>query len=202
MAQEQDSLSNFDFGKVSKPGKFLKWEAGKPVTIRVLTKDPVVQERSFEGADGVNLRTTFCFIVWNFTDDRSQILSAGPSMAKTFQRIAKDEDFGANLQKCDIKISPEGEKLNRTYDINVIRHSGNEKQLTAAMVDEAKQIDLDNDVQDNRGRLSIWEPNGVKPGKSAPAPQDGVDEAPATNTADVFIEDIGDEPINLDDIPF
>lgn len=197
---EQDSLSDFDFNKVSKPGKFLKFEAGKPVTVRILTKDPVVQERTFEGSDGPSLRTTFCFIVWNFTDDRAQILSAGPSMAKTFQSIGKDEDFGANLQHCDIKISPEGEKLKRTYDINVLRHSGNEKPLTSRMVEEAKQLDLDNDIQDNRGRLSRW--TGPANGKnSVVAPQEGIDDIPPEER-DIVIEDIGDEPINLDDIPF
>lgn len=202
---ETDSLSGFDFNKVSKPGKFLKFEAGKPVTIRVLTKDPVVQERTFtdKKTGEINISTKFCFIVWNFTDERAQILSAGPSMAKTFQRIGTDPDFGSNLQKCDIKISPEGEMLDRVYDINVLRHSGNEKEITKNMVDEAKELDLDNDVTEgNKGRLSQYEPNGVKPGKATPKPaDDGEDDLPPENP-DVVIEDIGDEPINLDDIPF
>lgn len=197
---EQDSLSGFDFNKVSKPGKYLKFEAGKPVTVRILTKDPVVQERTFEGDGETNISTKFCFIVWNFTDEKAQILSAGPSMARTFQSVGKDEDFGANLQACDIKISPEGEKLKRTYDINVLRHSGSEKPITHNMIEEAKKIDLDADVQDNKGRLSLYEPTGVKPGKPVePEPEE--DEQPPAKP-DVVIEDIGDEPINLDDIPF
>lgn len=198
---EQDSLSNFDFNKVSKPGKFLKWEAGKPVTVRILTKDPVVQERTFEGEEGINISTKFCFIVWNFTDERAQIMTASPSMARTFQSIGKDEDFGTNLQKCDIKISPEGEKLKRTYDINVLRHSGSEKPITNTMVDQAKELDLDKDVQDNKGRLSQYEPEGVKPGKKAETKEEGTDDIPPEEQ-DTVIEDIGDEPINLDDIPF
>lgn len=193
---EKDSLSNFDFSKVSKPGKYLKFEAGKPVTVRILTKDPVIQEKVYTNKQTgeTNLSTKFCFIVWNFTDEVAQILSAGPKMAKTFQRIATDEDFGADLQKCDIKISPEGEVLERVYDINVVRHSGNETPLTAAMVEEAKQINLDKDVQDNKGRLSEWEP-----AQSEPKHTDGVADAPKP---DVVIDDIPDEPINLDNIPF
>lgn len=201
---EQDSLSGFDFNKVSKPGKFLKFEAGKPVTIRVLTKDPVVQERGFtdKKTGETNISTKFCFIVWNFTDEKAQILSAGPSMAKTFQRIGTDPDFGSNLQKCDIKISPEGEMLDRVYDINVLRHSGNEKEITKNMVKEAQELDLDTDVTEgNKGRLSQYEPNGVKPGKRSEPVDDGVDDTPPDNP-DVVIEDFGDEPINLDDIPF
>lgn len=198
---EQDSLSKFDFNKVSKPGKYLKWEAGRPVTIRILTKDPVVQEREFKNDGEISLRTSFCFIVWNFTDERPQILTAGPSMARTFQRIGTDPDFGSNLQKCDIKISPEGEKLNRVYDINVLRHSGNEKDITADMVKQAQELDLDRDVQDNKGRLSSWEPTGVKPGQKAAKPEEGADDVPPEHPDEV-IDDIGDEPINLDDIPF
>lgn len=197
---EQDSLSDFDFNRVSKPGKYLKFEAGKPVTVRVLTKDPVVQERTFEGDGEVNINTKFCFIVWNFTDERAQILSAGARMAKAFQSIAKDEDFGANLQKCDIKISPEGEKLKRTYDINVLRHSGNEKPITADMVEKAKEIDLDADVQDNRGRLSKWQPDAV----AQSSPKEDYDQTPPqAKEQDTVVEDFdNDEPINLDDIPF
>lgn len=191
---ETDSLSKFDFNKVSKRGKFLKFEAGRPITVRILTKDPVVQERAFTNAKGeVNLGTKFCFIVWNFTDELAQILPASPRTAQTFQRIAVDDDFGANLQKCDIKISPEGEMLERTYDINVIRHSGNEKELSKKMVDEAKELDLDNDVQDNKGRLSEWEPGSKTAGY----------QSAKTAAKNLREEDIDLEgPINLDDIPF
>lgn len=204
---EEDSLSGFDFTKITKPGKFVKFEAGKPQTFRILTKDPVIQEKEFPGKNGdaMNVSTKFCFIVWNFTSEKAQILAATPKMAQTFQRIAKDEDFGANLQKCDIKISPEGEMLERVYDINVIRHSGNEKDLTAEMVDEARAINLDEDVQDNKGRLSTWEPmasqstSGYEKARAAAKKLNPSDDVPGN---DVVIEDIGGEPINLDDIPF
>lgn len=195
---ETDSLGKFDFNKVSKPGKFLKFEAGKSVVVRILTKDPVVSETAFTNAGETSMSTKFNFIVWNFTDDRAQILGATPKMAATFQRIGNDTDYGANLQKCDIKISPEGEKLNRIYDINVLYHSGNEKPITQAMIDEAQKINLDEDVKDSKGRLSKWEPPAKKPIDDEP-PADLPDEQPPE---DVVIEDIGDEPINLDDIPF
>lgn len=181
---EQDSLSKFDFSKISKPGKFLKFEAGKPVTVRILTKDPVIQEKLFPNG----MSTKMCFVVWNFTDEVAQILSATPKMAKTFQNIGTDPDFGSNLQKCDIKISPEGDMLDRVYDINVLRHSGNEKEITADMVAKAKEIDLDKDIQDNKGRLSTYEPE--------------VQTEKKTVTPDPVIDDISDEPINLDDISF
>ena len=195
---EQDSLSSFDFNKVTPPSKFLKFEADKPVTIRVLTRDPVVQQREYPQANGeVNLRTTFCFVVWNFTDEKAQILSASPTMSKIFQRFGKDEDFGANLQKCDIKISPEGEKLERIYDINVLRHSGNEKQLTNAMIKEAQAINLDKDVKDNKGRLSEWQPDHKSGYDKAKEVRDKLEDKDNLNEAG-----LEGEEINLDDIPF
>jgi hypothetical protein len=200
---EEDSLSGFDFSKISKPGKFLKFEAGKSVTVRILTKDPVVQEKEFTAKNGdVNLSTKFCFIVWNFTAEKAQILTATPKMATTFQRVATDDDFGSNLQKCDIKINVEGEMLERVYDINVLRHSGNEKELTKAMIEEAQKLNLDDDVQDNRGRLSRWEPvdESIKPSSSGY--EQAKEQADRLRKEDEVIEDIGDEPINLDDIPF
>ncbi len=81
--------------------------------------------------------------------------------------------------------------MKRTYDINVLRHSGNEHELTLAMVDEAKAIDLDKDIQDSKGRLSEWTPESETP---------QVDEI--KKAKEVLGDDIGDEPVNLDDIPF
>lgn len=187
---EKDALNDFDFSRVSKPGKFLKFEAGKPVTIRILTKDPIVSEVVFKGSDEGVAR--FNFIVWNFTDELAQIISTSATMAKTFQRVAKDEDFGANLQKCDIKISPEGEQLERVYDINVLRHSGNEKELTKNMIQEARELDLDKEIKNSKGRLSEWEPSEKKQ----------IQPTKEVRQNDIVIDDIGDDSINLDEIPF
>lgn len=201
---EKDSLGAFDFNTVTKQGKFLKFVAGEPVTIRILTKDPVVSETEFkEGSDGsISLSTRFSFIVWNFTAEKAQILTAPAGMAKTFQKIGKDDDFGANIQHCDLKISPEGEKLNRVYDINVLRHSGSEKSLTKDQLQECVNIDLDKEVQDNKGRLSEWEGPSV-------TEESGLEKARQTareiNDRAVTSEngpDPEEEPLDLSEIPF
>lgn len=198
---ESEGLKEFDFRKVDKPGKFVKFVGGESVTLRVLTKDPVMQEKEFTGKNGeINLSTKFCFVVYNFTAEKAQILSAGAKMAKTFQRVANDPDFGANLQKCDIKISAEGEMLERVYDINVLRHSGNEKTLTSAMIEEAKAIDLERDVQPNRGRASEWEPT-TNSGYDQAKEEANKHREPTADEEEA-IQDLNDEPINLDDIPF
>lgn len=189
---EADALSKFDFSKVTKPSLFVKFEAGKPLVLRVLTVDPVVSTQTFEdektGETSVN--TKFGFIVYNFTDEKAQILSATPNMAKKIGELHVDEDFGANIRKIDIKISPTGEKLKRRYDIQVLPKTN---ELTNAQIKEAQAIDLDEKIEGG-SRMSLYDPKDFNKPEEKPTP--------AENDAEVEIEDIGDEPVNLDDIPF
>lgn len=191
---EKEGLNEFDFNRVGS-GRFLKFVAGEPVTIRILTKDPVVSETMF----GDDISTRLNFVVWNWTAEKAQILSTSFNMGKTFKRIGTDEDFGANLQACDIKISAEGEKLKRVYDINVLRHSGGEKELTRLIVDELKKIDLLKDVKDNKGRLSEWEP---EPTPLTDEAESGYDKAKRVRDDLDREDDIEGESINISDIPF
>lgn len=190
---ETDALSTFDFSKVSGgAGLFLKFKAGEPVTLRVLTTDPVVRSveyRNKETDEVESISTKFAFVVYNFTAGKAQILDASAAMARKIGELHTDPDFGANIKKVDIKISPTGEKLERRYDIQVLPKANT---LTNEMIKEAQKINLDEAVEGDR--MSFYESN---PGHEA---------AKATTASikgeDVVIEDIGDEPINLDDIPF
>lgn len=187
MMAEQDALKTFDWSGFSGGGLFLKFQAGKPVTLRVLTVDPVVTTKEFTNKDGeINLSTQFSFIVYNFTDEKGQILSASPSVARKIGELHADTDFGADIRKIDIKITPTGEKLQRKYDIQVLP---NPNQLTNEQIKECAAIKLDEAVKDGT-RMSLYDPERV------------VEKKPSEEEQDVVIEDIGDEPINLDDIPF
>lgn len=183
---DKNSLDDFDFNSVKKPGKFLKFKDGDSKTLRILTKDPMVSEKDF--GTGPNARLNF--VVWNFTDEKAQIFSASFGVGETLQKIGKDDDYGHDLQKVDIKISVDGERLQRTYTVNVLRHSGNEKELTSEQIKECAVFNLVDDVQDNKGRLSEWRP--------APKEESGYEEA--QRVRDSLGAD--DEPVNLDDIPF
>jgi hypothetical protein len=183
---EQDALSTFDFNKVGGGGLFVKWEAGKPLTLRVLTTDPVVQQQEFEGDEGTQLSTKFCFVVYNFTDGRAQILSATPGIARKIGALHVDPDFGSNIRKIDLKITPSGEKLTRKYDIQVLPTA---KELTNDMIAEAQKIDLDAKIEDG-SRMSLWTPPVAK-----------VVEEEAPPALD-DVADVPDSPISLDDIPF
>ena len=192
---EADALSKFDFSKVMKGGLFLKWEAGKALTLRVLTTNPMVTTKEFANSDGeINLSTQFHFIVYNFTDSLAQVLSASPSMAKKISDLHTDEDFGANIRNIDIKITPTGEKLTRRYDIQVLPKT---KNLTKDEIELCKKVDLEKAIPDGE-RMSFYKPEEkvIQTEEHTPGVAD-------RNTGeDVEIEDIGDGPINIDDIPF
>lgn len=183
---ESDALSKFDFSKVTKQGLFLKFEAGKPVTLRILTVDPMVSTVTYEDekTGEESIQTKFAFVVYNFTDGKAQILSATPNMARKIGELHVDDDFGANIRKIDIKISPTGEKLQRKYDIQVLPKTN---ELTTAQIRECAAINLEDRIPEG-GRMSFYKPEEVTPVvKEEDAPP---------------IEEITDEPINLDDIPF
>lgn len=187
---EVDALGSFDFSKVTGGGLFLKWEAGKPITMRVLTTNPVVSSETFEDkATGeVNITTKFNFVIYNWTDSKAQILSATPAMAKKITELHLDTELtGGDIKTVDIRISPTGEKLNRRYDVQVLPKA---KDLTNDIINECKEINLDEKVQGDR--LSVYEPAKYQPSeetKKAIAEEYGANES------------LGGE-IDLNDIPF
>lgn len=208
-----DPLSSFDFDQVSKPGLFLKFQAGKPVTLRVLTTDPVLQQQEFEDkvTGEVTLTTKFNFIIYNFTDNRAQVWGATSAMGRKIGELHNDPDFGANIRKTDIKITPTGEKKERRYNIQVLRHSGNETQLSAEQVKEAQSINLDDLVEDG-SRMSIWKKPQEQRLPTAthdnPPSRDWdklgkhEDDQAVDTYQNIAENDIGEEPIDLNDIPF
>lgn len=205
---ETDALSTFDFNKVTKGGLYLKFEANKPLTLRILTTNPVVFTSVYtdKNTGEETVSTKFAFVVYNFTEDKAQILQASPNMAKKITDLHLDPDFGANIKNIDIKITPTGEKLERRYDIQVLPKTNT---LTKEQVEACKAIDLDNKVDGDR--LSIYDPEKYVPstGDEEEA-RSGYEAAKAKSDSlkpgadkDIVIEDIPDEePINLEDIPF
>lgn len=189
---ETDALSKFDFSKVTGGGLFLKFKADEPVTLRVLTVDPVVSNEEYRNPDTdevESVSTKFSFVVYNFTEGKAQILKATPTIAKEIGRLHTDPDFGANIRKIDIKITPTGEKLLRRYSVQVLPKANT---LTNEQIKECQAINLDEKVEGDR--MSFYEPStGYEKAKATAA---------ALKGEDTVVEDIGDEPINLDNIPF
>ncbi len=195
---EQNALKTFDWESVTGKSLFLKFEAGKPVTLRVLTVDPVVKNDTYTDPTGeVTLTTKFNFIVYNFTDERAQILSASPSIARKIGELDADPDFGANIKTIDIKITPTGEKLQRRYDIQVLPRA---HTLTAEQVEECRAINLDEKI-DGGQRMSFYTPP-EREGEGYANARAKADELKARFNQDEEPPIEEEDPINLDDIPF
>lgn len=206
MADQQDALSQFDFSKVTSGGLFLKWKPGVSQTLRVLTVDPVVTNESFEdrktGEEVVS--TKFSFVVYNWTEKKAQILKATANMAKQIGDLHADEDFGANIQKVDLKITPPEKGEIKAYEIQVLPKAND---LIYDIIKECQAIDLDEKVE-NGQRMSFYDPDAKSgyekakevrdtlPGPVAPEPGEALDKP-----FNVTEEDL-QKPINLDDIPF
>jgi hypothetical protein len=143
--------------------------------------------------------TRFSFVAWDYNDERAGIISVGPGVAKRLQAIHQDEDFGANLKKTDIKIETVGSGQETRHTVTALPKS---TELTSDMIKELQKVDLDGKIE-NGQRMTVYNPEefaldsqpGYDKAKQARANLDKSDE-------DVVVEDIGDEPINLDDIPF
>jgi hypothetical protein len=184
---DTDALKDFQFPK--NKGLFTTFEDGDEFKIRVLTTDPVVSTKEFEGADGeINISTKFAFVVYNWTVGKAQILNAGATITKAIQKLHQDEEWGANIKNMDIKVSATGQQKQRKYTVTPLPKA---ETLTKEQIEECKAIDLDKVIADGQ-RMSFYKPEERSP-KAVPANEPG---------DDIVIEDIGEEPINLDDIPF
>lgn len=124
-------------------GLFLKPTASEPVTIRVLTLDPLVSIDKFGN-------TRYSFIVYNWTEGKAQILSKGAGILNQLSAIHRDEDYDA-LNKIDVKITTTGEGLETRYTIMPLPKA---KTLETDMIHQAEAIDLEKAIPENKGRLS------------------------------------------------
>lgn len=114
-----DSLKNIRLKSGnSEGGLFIRFSADEPVKLRVFSTNPVVANDPFGN-------TRYNFAVWNFSEAKAMILSAGAIITRAISELHGDEDYGADVTKVDIKISPTGEKMERRYSVQVLPKSAN-----------------------------------------------------------------------------
>lgn len=168
-------------------GLFLKVNSGEPVTLRVLTLDPLVSTDKWGG-------TKYAFVVWNWSEGKAQIWQTTPGNLKKLTAIHRDEDFEP-LNKVDIKVSATGEMLEKRYEVLALPKA---KELTREMVEEAQGIKLE-EVINGGSRLSEHSED------SEDTPTTGYEKARAKaneirEQADGLQEP--DDPVDLSEIPF
>lgn len=184
-----DPLSGFDFGGDG-AGLFTKFKSGSPVKVRVLTTDPLVVLDKFGN-------TRYAFIIWNFTEDKAQILNRGASIAKEIQALHNNEDWGNDVQKIDIQITATGEGKETRYTVTPLPKA---TPLTKEQIAEARKIDLLAKLPGGV-RLSDFI-SGSRPAPQGDEPVEESKPAPVEVT-ETFGENIDmDEEIDLNEIPF
>lgn len=182
-------------------GKYLKWEAGKPVRVRIAT-EPVVSESVYnEGKANENISTKYSWGVYNFDAGVAQVMSLPPGATGQIWDICSNPDWGDPLETpFNLTIKPTGEGLERKYSIIP---SPSKQDLTPEMQKEVDDLDVLEAVAAGQGvQRAMWYRDAVS-GNTDNAVVPGDRPAkPSGTPKDVVIEDIPDEPINLDDIPF
>lgn len=114
-------------------GLFIKFRADEPVKLRVFTTNPIVANDGFAN-------TRYNFAVWNFTEDKPMILSAGSTITRAISELHNDDDYGQDVTLLDLKITPTGEKMERRYSIQVLPKT---TPLTDKQTEEVQQLDKD-----------------------------------------------------------
>lgn len=152
-----DALANYQ--PKNSDGLFLKLKDGDEVKLRVLTLDPVITVNKYD-----ETKHQFNFVIWNWNLGRAQIWSASPGILNRLTKLHRDDDFPA-LNKMDIKVVATGEMLERRYEINPLP---NAQTLTAENVNAAKEINLEERLDGNLGRLSQHNDDMEDAGDTAP----------------------------------
>lgn len=178
-----DALSTLHFKEGnSDGGGFIKFKADEPVKLRIFTTNPTIHVNNY-GKEQIS------FAVWNWNEDKAMILSKGPSIARQISQIHVDDDFGADITKVDIKITPTGEGMDREYSVNVLpKPQDLTKDQEAALEELDKKLGT---IFKGSVRAEEYN-NGVKP-VGMPAEDEG---------DIVHEEDTDDKPIKMSEIPF
>lgn len=185
MSDEKNALGEAKIGG----GLYLK---EFPAKIRVLTRDPMVY------VDSTYAATHYVFAVYNLDEEKVQILDKGSSFASRFQEIDSDPDFGGDVRKIDIKITTNGKDGSKEvrYTLTPMGNPGSPSKTQLAIIIEQGFNLAEKVKKNNPNALRLSEVNS---GMKLEEPEESL---PSSDKKDVVIEDIGDEPINLDDIPF
>lgn len=165
-------------------GLFLKLADGDKVRLRIIG-DPIVYE-NVDSKSGKET-TRYSWPVYNFDEEKVQILSGGATIYNSIAEIAQDDDFPP-LEEQDLKVSRSGSTMQDTkYSVSALPKSldlpDNLEELDLVAIQSKSEFSRN--VQTLQDRV-----NGVKAaGKPAK------DNLPND-------DDIDDKPIDLSEIPF
>lgn len=158
-----DSLSTYE---PKRDSLWLRFSDGDEIKLRVLTLDPVITEKIWPNSPD-KIDTKYSFVIWNWNENKAQILQVGPGLLNRFTKIHRDGDFDP-LNKIDIKITATGEMLERRYEVDVMPKA---TPMTKEAVAEAAKLKLEELVKESKGRLSEYVDSDEATDHSEPEPE-------------------------------
>lgn len=167
-------------------GSYYKFEDGKTLVCRIVS-DPAIFEEIYEG----RASTKYGFLIYNIDEQEVQIMKLPKTGYRSLAAIAADPDYGNPMENDYVlKITRTGQKQQTKY--NVVP-SPKKFELTEEVTEQIGEINLidrlaASDYTENVAWL--FDEIDHKRPKTVVTPRDTV------------VEDIDEEPINLDDIPY
>lgn len=179
-------------------GQYLKIKDGETVRLRIAS-EPAIYETEGERDGQTKLTTRYGWIVWNQDTKQAQILQQSATFFKNLAVYAQDEDYG-DPKDYDIKVTRQGSSFNDTT--YTLLPGTKREPLSQEAKDAVKALDLLEKLKASPfSQRVMWlaDYDKLSAGVKTSAELEASKVKPK---ADPVIEDIGDEPINLDDIPF
>lgn len=187
-------------------GLYLKIKDGETVKLRIAS-EPAIFENVGEREGEKTITTRYGWVVYNQDSKQAQILQQGPRFFKSIAGLAQDEEWG-DPTNYDIKIKREGSSFNDTT--YTVTPSANREPLDKEAQEAVRAIDLLGKLEASPFSQHVYWLADVEKGSGVAANDVGkaveVEKTVAAPSKpvepDVVIEDIGDEPIDLNDVPF
>lgn len=180
-------------------GLYLKLDAGKK-RIRLLDHPYVSNKVPFK--EGDPFRTVFSWIVWNYDENRVQVLEQGPGLFKLIGAIIAE--YGEDMpMECDLVITTEGSGIDTKRTVVAVPKQGTMPALKSLQeADGGKNwpnlVHLTGGVP-----LARFAKEGLPEMDVTEAKTLTHENLAKLENQDVVIEDLDPEDkVNLDDIPF
>lgn len=178
-------------------GSYLRFEDSKTVRVRIVS-EPAIFDSIYTSPGGATSKSTkYAWLVFNVDDGEVQIMQLPKTGYLNVAAIAADDDYGDPAEnKYDLKITRTGQKQQTKYNVVPVSAKAElseEDEAAIADIDLVERLDASPNTDCVCLVSDYVDGNRPEPSDNKPTP--------TARKKDVVIEDIDDEPINLDDIP-
>lgn len=148
-----------------------------------------------------NVTEVFSWKVIDRADSKPKIFSSTPGVYKKIKAFAQQEQWG-DPKTYDIQIKRTEDPGPGYYDVMALPNKTEITEKEQEAVDSLEMTKLSPNARlSSNPQIDDLSDEYTKP-KAPDAPEEGTDGPAPEAEEEIVIEDIGDEPINLDDIPF